>query len=82
MVGLSARLAELLGRPAQVVNAIVNRKKAVTPETAVDPLAAFGTSLEFWLNLETTYCLANIDPADPAIAQCTRQRNKPARFST
>ena len=48
-------LAEILGRPIQAVNAIVNGKKGVTPETAVSLGAAFGTSPEFWLNLEAAY---------------------------
>ena len=62
-------LAEIIGRPAQSVNAIVNRKKKMTPEMAVALGAAFGTSPLFWLNLVAVYRLANVGPADPAISQ-------------
>ena len=37
-------LAEILGRPTQAINAIINAKKEVTPETAVALGAALGTS--------------------------------------
>ena len=53
-------LAEILGRPAQVISAIVNAKREVTPETAVALGAAFGTSAEFWLGLESAYRLSII----------------------
>jgi HTH-type transcriptional regulator/antitoxin HigA len=45
-------LAEIVSRPIQVINAIVNAKKEITPETAIALGAAFGTSPEFWLSLE------------------------------
>ena len=48
-------LAEVLGRPAQAVNEIVNKNKQITPETAVQLAHAFGTSPEFWANLEALY---------------------------
>ena len=53
-------LAEILGRPVQAVNAIVNGKKEITPETAIALGAAFQTSPEFWLNLESAYRLASV----------------------
>jgi HTH-type transcriptional regulator/antitoxin HigA len=67
-------LAEILGRPFQTVNAIINGKKEITPETAIALAAALGTSAEFWLNLETAHRLAQIPPADPAIAARARKR--------
>jgi len=48
-------LAEVLGRPLQAINEIVNKSKLVTPETAVQLAHAFGTSPEFWANLEALY---------------------------
>jgi HTH-type transcriptional regulator/antitoxin HigA len=60
-------LARFIGRPLQAVNAIVNAKKEITPETAVALGAAFGTSAEVWLRLETTYRLAQAGAPDPAI---------------
>jgi HTH-type transcriptional regulator/antitoxin HigA len=60
-------LAEILGRPVQVVNAIINGKKAVTPQTALELGAALGTGPEIGLNLETSYRLRIAGPPDPLI---------------
>ena len=62
-------LARILGRPLQAVNAIIRGKKAITPETALGLGAAFGTSAEVWLNMETSYRLHQAGPADPDIAE-------------
>jgi HTH-type transcriptional regulator/antitoxin HigA len=51
-------LAEILGRPAQAITEIVRGAKQITPETAVALGATFGTSPEFWSNLEANYRLA------------------------
>lgn len=48
-------LADVLGRPLQAVNEIVNANKQITPETAIQLGKAFGTSAEFWANLEALY---------------------------
>jgi HTH-type transcriptional regulator/antitoxin HigA len=61
--------ARILGRPLQAVNAIINGKKEITPRTAIEIAAAFGTSPELWLNLEAAYRLAISEPADPEIAR-------------
>ncbi len=50
-------LAEITGRPVQTINAIIQVKKQITPETALELAEAFGTSAEFWTNLETNYRL-------------------------
>ena len=50
-------LAEILGRPIQAINEIITGKKAIVPATAVELSRAFGTSAEFWLNLESAYRL-------------------------
>ncbi|MCI0333556.1 MAG: helix-turn-helix domain-containing protein, partial [Planctomycetes bacterium] len=39
-------LAEILGRPLRSVNQIIAGKKAVTPQTAQELAAAFGTTPE------------------------------------
>ncbi len=70
------QLARIIGRPVQAVNAIVNAKKEITPVTAVALGAAFGTSAELWLNLETAYRLALAGPADPSIAARARQATR------
>jgi len=51
-------LAAHLGIPIQRVNEIVNGKRGVTPDTALLLSAALGTSAEFWINLQTSYDLA------------------------
>ena len=62
-------LASVLCRPLQAINEIVNGKKKITAETAKELAAAFGTSPDLWLNLETTYQLSKAKAPDPAIAR-------------
>jgi HTH-type transcriptional regulator/antitoxin HigA len=50
-------LAEIIGRPLQVVNQLIKNKKSITVRTAQELAAAFGTSSEFWLNLQNQYQL-------------------------
>lgn len=65
-------LAEILGRPARLVNEIIAGKRAVTPETAKGLSAAFGTSAEFWMNLETAYQLSKARIAEVEVTQRAR----------
>ncbi len=51
-------LAEHLRIPLQRVNELVRGKRGVTPETAWLLSQAFGTTPEFWLNLQASYDLA------------------------
>jgi antitoxin HigA-1 len=52
-VGLSARaLAKVLRVPANRVTAILNELRAVTADTALRLARYFGTTPEFWLNLQ------------------------------
>ena len=55
-------LAKHLGIPVQRVNEIVRGKCGVTPETAWLLSEAFGTTPEFWLNLQMAYDLARNKP--------------------
>ena len=52
-----AVLAEVMGRPLQFVNELISGRKSVTAETAIGLGAAFGTSAELWLNLDSAYRL-------------------------
>lgn len=55
-LGLSAnQLALRLHVPAGRITSIVNGQRAVTPETALRLSKLFGTSAEFWLNLQQLY---------------------------
>lgn len=57
-------LASILGRPIQAVNEILAGRKAITPATAKGLAKAFGTSPEFWMNLEAAYRLSLTDEED------------------
>lgn len=50
-------LARVMGRPVAVINQIIKGKKRITTKTATELSAAFGTSAEFWMNLEKNYRL-------------------------
>jgi len=60
--------AQVLGRPARLVNELVNGKKRLTAETALQLEAALGTAAEFWLNLESQYQLFRARRALPETA--------------
>lgn len=51
-------LAAHIGVPVQRINEIVRGKRGVTPETAWLLAQAFGTTAEFWLNLQANHDLA------------------------
>ena len=55
-------LAAHLGIPVQRVNELVRGKRGVTPETAWLLAGAFGTTPEFWLNLQANHDLARVRP--------------------
>lgn len=46
-------LAERMSVPLQRVNTLINGKRAVTADTALLLSEIFGTSPEFWMNLQT-----------------------------
>jgi len=71
-------LAEILGRPFQTVNAIINGRKAITSRTARELEAALGPSAQFWMNLETSYQLHKESEPDPEITVRARERDKVA----
>lgn len=49
--------AEIIERPSQMVSEIINGKKQITPDTAIQFSEALDISAEFWMNLETKYQL-------------------------
>lgn len=51
------QLAEMMHRPVQTINMIINGRKGITEETALDLAEVFGTSAEFWMNLDSNYRL-------------------------
>jgi addiction module HigA family antidote len=58
-----------IGVPVQRVNEIVRGKRGVTPESAWLFAQAFGTSPEFWLNLQANYDLALARPKQKKISR-------------
>ena len=55
-------LAEHLGIPTQRVNEIIRGKRGITPNTAWLLSQAFGTTPQFWLNLQINHDLAKNRP--------------------
>ncbi len=57
-LGLSAHaLAQALRVPAPRVNDIVREHRSVSPDTALRLARHFGTTPQFWLNLQASYDL-------------------------
>lgn len=56
--------AAILGRPLRLVNEIIMAKRGITLETASELGAAFGTSPQFWMNLESMYRLSQVRSRD------------------
>lgn len=57
-LGMNAHaLAMELKVPAPRINEIVRERRAITPDTALRLARYFGTTPQFWLNLQTSYDL-------------------------
>jgi HTH-type transcriptional regulator / antitoxin HigA len=50
-------LAVIMDRPYQAINEIIKGSKQITPDTARELAKAFGTTMDFWMNLEANYRL-------------------------
>lgn len=63
--GLSAgALAEHVGVPRTRIERLVNEQTSMTVDTAMRLAAAFGTTPNFWVNLQTAYDLSKTDIKD------------------
>jgi len=51
----AAKLARQLGVPTNRITAILNGRRAITGDTALRLAHFFGTTAEFWLNLQSLY---------------------------
>lgn len=57
-MGLTQKeLSESIHVPYQRINEIINKKRGVTPSTALRLARFFGTSEDFWLNLQLRWDL-------------------------
>jgi addiction module HigA family antidote len=59
-------LADAIHVPYQRVNELVNKKRGVTPSTALRLARFFGVSAEFWLNLQVRWDLYKAQQAEQA----------------
>ena len=62
-------LAEVMGRHPNQISLIVTGEQDITPETARQLSAAFGTSAQLWLNLQSTYNLSQVASTNESVAQ-------------
>jgi addiction module HigA family antidote len=69
-------LARIMGRPVQVVNEIINGRKAITAQTAYELEAALGPSAVTWMNLETSWQLYRAGRPNPEIATRAKEHEK------
>jgi len=57
-LGYSAnQFAKMLNVPTNRITAILNAQRSITADTALRLSQFFGTSPEFWMNLQTSYDL-------------------------
>lgn len=54
------KLARDIGVPPRRINEIVHGKRAITADTAIRLSRYFGTSAQFWLNLQAEYELDSL----------------------
>lgn len=62
-------LADIIGRHPNVVSELILGKRSITPDTAKALAVAFGTTAQFWMNLQTSYELGREDNNDTGIAR-------------
>jgi addiction module HigA family antidote len=75
-LGMSAHaLALELRVPAPRINDIVRERRAITPDTALRLARYFGTTPQFWMNLQTSYDLKSAEMKNgPKIASEVHMR--------
>lgn len=69
-------LADILDRPPRLISELIAGKRAITPETAKGLAEAFGTSAEYWLNLESQYQLSKVKSTGNQVARKSRLYTK------
>lgn len=71
-------LADSIAVPYQRVNEIINGRRGVTPSTALRLSQFFGTSIDFWINLQLRWDLYHARKSESEVLQ-TIPRYKPGR---
>ena len=72
----AAQLARDIKVPANRVTGILHFTRAITADTALRLGRYFGTSPEFWMNLQMTYDLRNAEKALPARVRKSIEDNR------
>lgn len=67
------RLAKEIKVPARRINEIVHGTRGITADTALRLAQYFGTSAQFWLNLQNQYDLTvSVQSFNPSLAELIR----------
>lgn len=69
-------LADILDRPPRLISELIAGKRAITPETAKGLAEAFGTSPDYWMNLESQYQLSKVTVPNDNVARKARLYSK------
>lgn len=69
-------LAEALYVPFQRINEIVSGKRELTPSTALRLSKYFGTSADFWFNLQMRCDLKSAEEKEKVVLQKIRHRSE------
>ena len=69
-------LADILDRPPRLISELIAGKRAITPETAKGLAGAFGTSPDYWMNLESQYQLSKVKLPNDNVARKARLYDK------
>lgn len=76
----ASELARKLAVPANRITGILNRKRAITGDTALRLAHFFGTSAEFWLNLQSLYELRVAEERAGKAIRALPRLGQPARI--
>ncbi len=75
------QFAGIIGRPVQLVSEIIQGRKRVTEQTALEIGAALGTSATLWINLETGYQFWKLRKAKHPAAAIERRAEQARRVA-
>ncbi len=71
-------LADAIHVSYQRVNELINKKRGITPSTALRLAKYFGTSADFWLNLQIRYDIFKAQQAEKAEIESIKEFKKMA----
>ncbi len=78
-LGITQRqLADAIHVPYQRINEIINRKRGVTPSTALRLAKFFGMSADFWMNLQQRWDLYHAKKSEERALKEINQLTKPS----